>query len=670
MAIKEGTIQRLQEFIKSDKYNSLPVSTQERIQKVLSEQGISEPFVESKTPVLGARQVIPQSPVGFLGRLRLGFASPEGRKQALEKQFGTVEGVSGREFVPTKRGFQSVNPRGFDVGDIPEFTARIPGIIGQIGGAVAGGTLTSPSGAGIPFGATLGAGLGLAGGESLTRQIGRVIGVRPDDTVSKEIEKTIKDLALGGALELGAAGAVKVFPTIGGLTAKFGRGVGEITRRLGKAKKMTSEWFTQRVKDIGAKEVFRTEKLNPEYAGKILLPRVQDGIVNSLRNFGDDTVKLLKRFNVSDNTIRTLKNRGYDIIKKTQETFKNSTADISERLQGFLAKNLKSAGDNFDEFLNKQPEGTFISSNNFVNTMRKVFKKMGIMDMGNNFRNIDTKNIPSQLKTLMNVYNETIEGVVTEGGVRAKGKLLISDYFRLKGVLSGAVKGNAGDISLFESIGGLTDDAVKSIEGLGEKNITYSKAKSLYDDFMAENKTGENVLGRFRKLTEKQKLELKRLDKEMPFMKELEDLHTAKELDDLLEKEFSPQKIEGLFSQGGIETKVTARDTLKEIDDLLSNPYKFYNDYRDWLGQMDLQDAGVYATRGGVIRALSEEAERQYFKRIVPLVSKGQKIKTKYISPLSRVFEKTMETITEPTVAGKKIRTLPVLTRQFTRQEE
>ena len=53
-------------------------------------------------------------------------------------------------------------------------------------------------------------------------------------------------------------------------------------------------------------------------------------------------------------------------VKQTQQTLKNSTAELSERIQFSLTKGLKDAGDSFDNTLRGKQEGTLVSFKEFV----------------------------------------------------------------------------------------------------------------------------------------------------------------------------------------------------------------------------------------------------------------------------------------------------------------
>lgn len=70
------------------------------------------------------------------------------------------------------------------------------GAIGAAGGAAAGGVGAIP-------GAIAGGGLGYAGGEALTRGMGRALGVEPPASVGEEFIQTGKDVASGAMAEVG-----------------------------------------------------------------------------------------------------------------------------------------------------------------------------------------------------------------------------------------------------------------------------------------------------------------------------------------------------------------------------------------------------------------------------------------------------------------------------------
>jgi hypothetical protein len=638
MALQQETLNRLKNFVNSEKFNQVSEKTQKRVTELLDSQsrpGAASSFAESGTPIFGAEQVIPKSPMSAFERFRLGTATPEGRKKILEEKYGTVLGPPGREVVPGPEGLQSVDPKGFRLSDIPgdvaEFLPEVPNIAGEVMGSVIGGGLTkTPQGA--VAGRSIGGGVGTFVGEGVKSGLGKALGTRPDSSVTEEIANAAQQAAEAGFLELGFGAGGKA---LGGLK-NVGKGavknVGHLGRRviqsLSQAKKMTSDWLEERVKTVGAKEVFSPEKLSPDYGFRELVPRVQRGVIKSLNNLTPDRIKFFKNsFKITDDTLDILGKKPYAEVKRLQQRLNDSFSPIAEKIQRNLSENLKQAGDEFDAVLKASPENQVIDSEPFVNSMRKIFRDSGIMTSNNQFRNINQTLIPRQLRKLIGIYNEVVPGVVGEGGERATGKILLPDYFRYRTILDDAViGGHKSDRFIFEANNGLVEGAVNSIKGLKNVNAKYSKAKQLFDDFTPESKTGEKVLARFNKLTGKQKNELKRLDSEFPFLDDVQSLNAAQELDGVFEKHLTNSKIESSFSQGTNETKGSARDFLKNMSDVLPEEDMFYPDYRDWISHLDLNDAGAYASHAGIIRTAAEGAESKYLQYGVPAIQKGQKI--------------------------------------------
>lgn len=669
--IKRETLLRLQSFVNSDKFQQVKPETQQRLLKFLSQQSTTfEPLMQTRRPVFGATQVIPRSPIGPLGRFRLGLATPKGRQELIRREFGTFVGAPGREAVFTERGLQAISPRGFELGDIPEFAARAPSIAAEIGGGAIGGILGAPGGPGTSVvGAAVGSAIGATAGELNQRILGRVLGVREDKPLVKDLAEAVGQGALAGTLNLAFAGAGRALRGTGRAFAGVGRSVSNLIRRLGKANKMTVEWLEQRVKKVGAKVVFQPEKLDFRYGTKTLIPRLRQGVTNLLDNFTNNTARFLKKFDVSDDTIIALKNRGHKSIRQKQSLLRNSSAEVSERINLRLGEQLTRAGDKFDDILRRKPGETLISSNRFLNSIRNELKRLGLMNADNSFRAVDMANVPSQHKRLIAIHNELARGVVTPGKVRATGKIPLNDYFRFKGLLDDSVRGNANDIAIFRAKQGLVDDAVESIPGLREANKAYAKAKQLFDEFATTSDTGitgEKTLAKTRKLTQRKKKQLLRLDEEIPFMDDLEDLQTAQELDKFLDKEFNPDKIESMFGRGQQQLHVRVRDTLEEIDSFLSPADKFYADYRDWLAHLDLQDAGAYAARGGAIRVGAEALERQFFQRGLPAIEATKRV----LGPPVRLTGQAARQVLQPQFGRFRFPTTPAITRQAIRGQQ
>lgn len=651
--LNEVTTNRLRQFIQSEKFQQLPKNTQDRLTNFVSRA--DEPLIESTEPTLGGRGVIPESPVGPIGQFRLGLATPIGRDVLLRKQFGEVLGAPGSEVVPTERGLQAVDPSGFDTSDIPEAAAETAPFAGQVIGSIGGGILGGAIGRPI-VGSAVGAGVLTGVGEFTKRAVGKAVGARPDETFVQALSGSLEEASKAGLIDLTFGGVGAAFPAIGKTIGRVAGKAGEFARKLGQVKKSTVSKFKQLVKENRINEAFQPEKLEPEFGSRTLIPRLQEGVTKLIGEFSDNTQKLLAKFNVTDDTVSALKNKGLENIKNTQTKLGNSTAELSERIQLSLSKNLDDAGNVFDEVLRGQPEGTRISSKEFVNGLRRIFKNEGIMNTDNSFRIIDQANVPRQLKLLRRIHDEVVSGTIAPGKVRATGTIPIEDYFRFKGLIGDSVTGGRLDRVLFEANRNLTDGAVNSVEGLGAANQIYSRAKTFHDDFIAESKTGEKVLERFVKLTKKQKGELTRLDKEIPFLDDLNSLISAREIDDLVNKEFSQQKLEGLFSQGISETKTFARDNLKNIDELLPQEAKFFDDYEQWIAQLDLQNANVFASRGGLIKPVAEAGVSRFFRNVLPAAQRVGR------------FRAAAEQATRPVRTGVR-RLGPAITREKINEE-
>ncbi len=631
MALQEETLKRLQDFVNSDKFNNVSPETQNRVKNLLirqSQPGAESALTESDEPVFGAEQVIPKSPLSPAERFRLRTATPEGRRKILEDRFGTVIGEHGREAVFGPEGLQSIDPKGFRLsdiaGDVAEFLPEAPNIVGQMVGSVAGGAITKHP-AGAVAGRTVLGSAGAGIGETIKVGLGKALGTRPDSTVNEEIANVLQEMGTAGMLELGFGAAGKVLSPIKGAVGKSAKFVGNLGRKIiqstGRVKKMTSDWLEERVKKVGAKEVFTPEKIRTDYGFENLVPRIQSGVVKALANLNDNSKKFFKdSLGVSDDTLEFVQKKGIQPIKEVQKNLNNSYGPISERIRTVLTKNLDDAGKQFDNVISSAPEDQLINSASFISSLKSSLKQAGMIDKDGLIRkNVDITLAPPQVKALLKLHKEVINYPIPN-------RITKQDYFRYRTILDDSVRGKSADRFVFESNKGLVDGAVKSVNGLKEVNKVYSKAKGLYDDFIPESKTGEKVLGRYSKLTNKQKMELDRLNKEIPFLDDVKALQSAQQIDDMFAKKLKDKKLEAVFLEGLNEKKGASRDFLKKMSDSFLKEDAFYDDYRDWISHLDLQQVNIYMSGAGIKRSLSEALEGKFIEHGVPAIESAKSI--------------------------------------------
>lgn len=131
-------------------------------------------------------KIIEKSPLSFLERTKLGFATEMGKEIELAKLYGkeNVMKLEGEDYVvrakDERTGQQAwfrVDPKGLRPRDFVGDFADVVGEIPEIVGATIGGTAGAPAG---PVGVGAGAAGGAATGEALQQAIGNILGVRPE----------------------------------------------------------------------------------------------------------------------------------------------------------------------------------------------------------------------------------------------------------------------------------------------------------------------------------------------------------------------------------------------------------------------------------------------------------------------------------------------------------
>lgn len=223
-----------------------------------------EPFIESRTPVLGGRQVIPESPVSIIGRLKMGFGNRKGNLDYLKGIYGeeNVGEISPNKFtIRQNNKWYAVDPSRKYVKDIPkdiaDMISEVPELIGMGKGA-AMGALT-------PMGPLVGGIVGGAAGAVTGRATKMTIGKLFETYKAgpEEIQSELQGVAI-----LGAAGSL-----ISNVLGLAGRTIKASPQMTGISKKTLS-----RIVDRGTSTVLTPEKVVPEY-----LPNISEKVLPGLK---------------------------------------------------------------------------------------------------------------------------------------------------------------------------------------------------------------------------------------------------------------------------------------------------------------------------------------------------------------------------------------------------
>lgn len=317
-----------------------------------------------------------KSPLSFAQNLMLGLAAND------ESRIGYLtEEFAGKEVkVDPERGLlvdgMVVNPKGFDLGDVPRNAGYAIPFAGQVLGSILGGMLgglaTTPTVAGIPLGvaggALAGGTLGATAGEGLRLAMGDILGLDVDGKdVLHNLTEEAKYAAIGETLGLGVgASAIGIKGALKPLgKTKFIRGIANIYRKtfikLGKSISPTAAQYVggvdrraaqylgyvtpskllteanfdpSRTTKIVKKVLFGNENLNiidDIVKGK----NVQSGVVRMakvIKDVGDDTYDdfIKQTFGISDDTIKTIKNSNLDDLISPKNLSENRAYDIAE----------------------------------------------------------------------------------------------------------------------------------------------------------------------------------------------------------------------------------------------------------------------------------------------------------------------------------------------------
>lgn len=232
---------KIEEYTDAELAQIAGVDLPKEPEKDLSELSDEELIKTANYKPLNEKRVIQASPLSFLEREHLSYATDQGRREYLEERFDHVDKMSNGKFaVFQDKDWYAIDPNvkaqfkkgGLketfgDLADISDEIIRdismgvgsaIGGLKGAGIGAVAGGGPTGAA-AGAITGRIAGAGAGRGIGQELVRLRGQRAGLRPDETIGLALRRTGIESALGGIGEAavplvrGGQAALKRFAT-------------------------------------------------------------------------------------------------------------------------------------------------------------------------------------------------------------------------------------------------------------------------------------------------------------------------------------------------------------------------------------------------------------------------------------------------------------------------
>lgn len=158
----------------------------------------AEPLVESKKPIFGAEQIIPESPLSMPQRAALSYAeTPEQGQSYLEKTFGKGNVIplkkAGKFAIKRDGKIYASDPEGFSIKELPKDVADVIADIPDYALPLLVDLASSN-----PYTAVLGAGASFAASKLLKQATGERLGVLPKKE-GKELTKELGQEAIKGA---------------------------------------------------------------------------------------------------------------------------------------------------------------------------------------------------------------------------------------------------------------------------------------------------------------------------------------------------------------------------------------------------------------------------------------------------------------------------------------
>jgi len=424
-----------------------------------------------------------------------------------------------------------------------------------------------------------------------------------------------------------AAAATGAVLGVGGSgTLSLGKSLGRFIRQVGGVSRASIKEATR----LGIDRVIDPAKREAGYIGNSLVPRALASKEKLFSEFTPRSEKAMRQLGISERSIRIAKDSGMQKLNEVQAKLGGSSADLAINTEFQLGARMEQAKTLYKDSIRSIPE---IVPRQFLSSLRGEFTKQGLMVNGQfTPAAISGKNVSTQTKSMMGVYNEIVTGTVQKGGAAVPKTVSGADMRRYHDVLDNKIslQGNkASDIPILSVLEAHTKDVIRANPLIENANKVFSRAKQMSDKWVPKLKDGrgEALFARAAKgkISKTQNKALQELDDYLPvkFKGDLKKLGAHEEINIAVAKEFSPNQIEkslSSFSQfegaGAVE-----QNRVRSLYKLLDDGENIVDDALSrFVGDDLLQEklGAGFAGGAGLSRKAFEAATRLHIRRGIP----------------------------------------------------
>lgn len=475
-----------------------------------------------------------------------------------------------------------------------ETTSPTAGVLAKTAGVL--GALQSPASKMVTAGGTL----------PTQMAKGAMVGAAYSPEDFGNLEQRAVQGIVGGAIPLGLKGLQTGM--------KLG---GKLGRRIAGVGSKSIKWLKER----GTANIFDPLKEQVDYVQTTLAPKANEIYQESVKKFTPTFQKYaIKTKNMSESAAKTISKYGTDAVNSVRDKLDDSVVPILNVMDDVLNQTKEQAAKLYDDALDTlNVQGKKImEAKNTTAALTKTLKDNGMIDdAGNIYSRFKDKDIPRELKIMVDMYDD----LKNRGGVWDS-----NDWKFTRRQLRQAQKGKTEwSKDLQDVISAGYDD----LEAGGGAKINDARGKwKLFKQ--AEDKYGkimnERKMNRFQKMTSSEKGLFKQFDKEFGtnISDDLNILTSARELDklDKLDAFSLGKKLQGATD---LKTHNALRGEMRPLFGDMTD--EIFDNIKDHIVAQQLSGKSPIGStsESRIIPAFIKGAAKEYYQKGLPLVEKAKK---------------------------------------------